>query len=39
MFQAIALLQKMQSELASVVTVEIEIPVKVQARMIGGGRR
>lgn len=37
--KAIALLQKMQSELASVVTVEIEIPVKVQARMIGGGRR
>ncbi|GMT13662.1 hypothetical protein PFISCL1PPCAC_4959, partial [Pristionchus fissidentatus] len=37
--KAIALLQKMQSELASVVTVEVEIPVKVQARMIGGGRR
>lgn len=37
--QAIALLEKLQYDLASVITEELDIPVKVQQRMLGGNRR
>ncbi|RCN39176.1 KH domain protein [Ancylostoma caninum] len=37
--KAIDQLNKIQNELASIVTVEVDIPVKVQARLLGNGRR
>uniref|UniRef100_A0A1I7XUS0 Vigilin n=1 Tax=Heterorhabditis bacteriophora TaxID=37862 RepID=A0A1I7XUS0_HETBA len=37
--KAIEQLNKIQNELASIVTVEVDIPVKVQSRLLGGGRR
>ncbi|ETN70747.1 hypothetical protein NECAME_14565 [Necator americanus] len=37
--KAIDQLNKIQNELASIITVEVDIPVKVQARLLGNGRR
>lgn len=37
--KAIEQLEKIQNELASIITVEVHIPVKVQSRLLGGGRR
>lgn len=37
--KAIDQLNKIQDELASIVVTEVNIPVKVQARLLGGGRR
>ncbi|CAJ0581839.1 unnamed protein product, partial [Mesorhabditis spiculigera] len=37
--KAVAQIEKIQSELASIVNLEVIIPVKVQSRLLGGGRR
>ncbi|VDM70630.1 unnamed protein product, partial [Strongylus vulgaris] len=37
--KAIDQLNKIQNELASIIVIEVDIPVKVQARLLGNGRR
>ncbi|CAI4228547.1 unnamed protein product [Auanema sp. JU1783] len=37
--KAIEQLNKIQNELANIVNIELDIPVKVQSRLLGGGRR